>query len=300
MSGGAEGTLLLRKVMLTMPTNQSGQDVVKGGTGEEAAAENRVPVGADERLRGEFDRWPKDGRAQQLESDHLYVTERTMLLMDLKPGERVLDLSCGSGWATRLLARRVSQDQQAGQVVGIDISGEMVSLARESSREFSNIEYIQASAESIPLEPNRFDEILSVEAFYYYPDQDRALDEIYRVLAPGGRLFILINVYRDNPSCEYWTTHLPVDAHFRSATEYVQLLQAHGFAEVTARQIPNRWQPAGGYVGAVTRVLKLFLSPPQMWIARLSTRFRGAKQAHDTRRAGSLLLIARKPAASVV
>lgn len=257
--------------------------------------ESTVPMGVGEQLQSEFDHWAKDGRAQELESDHLYVTEKAMLLMELKPGERVLDLSCGSGWATRLLAARVAQDQQPGQVVGVDISGEMISLARESSREFSNIEYIQAPAESIPLQANRFDKILSVEAFYYYPDQDRALEEMYRVLAPGGRLFVLINVYRENPSWKHWITHLPVNAHLRSATEYVQLLQSHGFTGVSATQIPNKWQPPGGYVGVTKRVLQLFLSPPQTWVARISKKFRGAKQAYDWRQAGALLLTATKP-----
>ncbi len=264
------------------------------------SAENAVPTGADVQLKGEFDDWAKDGRAEKLESDHLYVTEKTMLMMELKPGERVLDLSCGSGWATRLLARRVAQGERPGQVVGVDISAEMISLARESSRGFGNIEYVEASAEFIPLQANRFDKILSVEAFYYYPDQDRALEEMYRVLAPGGRLFILINIYRDSPSWKYWTTHLPVDAHFRSASEYVQMLQAHGFAGASAMQIPNKWQPPGGYVGAATRFLQLFLAPPQTWAARLSNKFRGAKQLHDWRQAGSLLLTATKPGPTLV
>lgn len=265
------------------------------------SAESAIPMGAEEQLEGEFDGWAKDGRAQKLQSDHLYVTEKTMLMMELKPGERVLDLSCGAGWATRLLAQRVAQENsQPGQVVGVDISGEMISLARESSREFRNIAYIQASAESIPLQANRFDKILSVEAFYYYPDQDRALEEMYRVLAPGGRLFIVINIYRENPSWKYWITHLPVDAHLRSATEYVQLLQEHGFAGVSAMQIPNQWQPPGGYAGAAKRVVQLFLSPPHTWIARLTNKFRGAKQAYDWRRAGALLLTATKPAPFLV
>ena len=50
----------------------------------------------------------------------------------------------------------------------------------------------------IPWEENFFDKVLSVESFYYYPDQDRALMELFRVMAPRGRLFILINLYKDN------------------------------------------------------------------------------------------------------
>jgi ubiquinone/menaquinone biosynthesis C-methylase UbiE len=142
--------------------------------------------------------------------------------------------------------------------------------------------------------------MLSVEAFYYYPDQDRALEEIYRVLAPGGRLFILINIYRENPSWKYWETHLPVNAHLRSSAEYVQLLQAHAFTEVSATQIPMQWQPPGGYAGVAKRFLQLFLASPHTWAARLTKKFSYAKQAHDWRQAGSLLLTARKPLSSSV
>lgn len=277
-----------------MPADQFGRNLLR---------ENRKSMGlmgAYKELQGEFDRWAKDGRAQGLESDHGWVTKKVLSLMELKPGERVLDLSCGSGWVTRLLAQRVTQELQPGQVVGVDISGEMVSLAREFSREFSNIEYIQAPAESIPLQANYFDKILSVEAFYYYPDQNRALDEMYRVLAPGGRLFILINIYRENPAWKYWESHLQVNAHLRSAAEYVQLLHAHNLLEVSATQIRNQWQPQGGYAGVAKRVFELFLAPPQAWAARISKKISGAKRAYDWRTAGSLLLTATKPGPSLV
>lgn len=273
-----------------MATNQSGRDL----PWHEAAGPCNAELG-DRQLKAEFDDWARDGRADKLESDHLYVTEQAMLLMDLKPGDRALDLSCGSGWATRLLAQRVSDDHKSGQAVGVDISAEMVALASRLSRSFSNIDFVQAPADSIPLPSARFDRILSVEAFYYYPDQERALDEMYRLLAPGGRLFILINIYKDNPSCEYWTSHLPVNAHFRSAAEYVQLIQSRGFSDVSATQIPNKWQPEGGYVGAVRRVLHLLQSPPNTWPTKLSHRFRRAKELHDARSAGALLLTATKP-----
>jgi ubiquinone/menaquinone biosynthesis C-methylase UbiE len=59
----------------------------------------------------------------------------------------------------------------------------------------------------IPWEENFFDKVLSVESFYYYPDQDRSLAELFRVMAPHGRLFILINLYKDNPTrCNGWTS----------------------------------------------------------------------------------------------
>ena len=71
--------------------------------------------------------------------------------MNLRPGERVLDLGCGSGWATRLLARLVGDGPEGfGQVVGLDISDEMIRQARAASKDFENILYVWGSAQRFP------------------------------------------------------------------------------------------------------------------------------------------------------
>ena len=139
----------------------------------------------DERLQQEFNRWAEAGEGEKMERHHLDITEKTIRLMDLRPGERVLDLGCGSGWATRLLARLVADGPEGfGQVVGVDVSDEMIRQARAASKDFENILYVWGSAEKIPWEENFFDKMLSVESFYYYPDQDRALAELFCVMAP--------------------------------------------------------------------------------------------------------------------
>lgn len=200
--------------------------------------ENRMTP--DEALQLEFNRWAEAGEGPKMEQHHLDITMKTLRVMDLRPGERVLDLGCGSGWASRLLARLVGDGPEGfGQVVGLDISDEMVRLARASSKDFENVLYVQGSAAKIPWEENFFDKVLSVESFYYYPDQDRALMELFRVLAPKGRLFILINLYKDNPYSLQWVDKLKVPVHVRSAAEYAALLKAHAFENVEWKQIPD-------------------------------------------------------------
>jgi ubiquinone/menaquinone biosynthesis C-methylase UbiE len=198
------------------------------------------PATPDERLQREFNRWADEGEGEKMERHHLDITEKTIRFMDLRPGDRVLDLGCGSGWATRLLARMVSVGPEGfGQVVGIDVSDEMVRQARAASKEFENILYAWGSAQQIPWEENYFDKMLSVESFYYYPDQERALAELFRVMAPRGRMFILINLYRDNPYSLQWVDKLKVPVHVRSEAEYVELLKHQGFEHVETRRIPD-------------------------------------------------------------
>jgi ubiquinone/menaquinone biosynthesis C-methylase UbiE len=205
---------------------------------------------SDEILQLEFNRWAAAGEGEKMESHHLNITQKTLCLMELAAGQRVLDLGCGAGWATRLLAQAVAADgassdevmssqAASSQVVGLDVSDEMIRLARETSQGFSNVQYVCGSALQIPWQDDFFDRVLSVESFYYYPDQDRALEELYRVMAPSGRLFILINLYTDNAYSLQWVDKLKVPVHVRSATEYVEMLKAHGFENAESRQIPD-------------------------------------------------------------
>jgi arsenite methyltransferase len=194
----------------------------------------------DEQLQLEFNRWAAEGEGEKMERHHLNITEKTIRLMDLRPGDRVLDLGCGAGWATRLLARLVADGPEGfGQAVGIDVSDEMIRRARAASSDFENILYVWGSAERIPWEENFFDKVLSVESFYYYADQERALAELFRVMAPHGRLFILINLYKDNPHSLQWVDKLKVPVQVRSEAEYVDLLKKHAFENVEARRIPD-------------------------------------------------------------
>lgn len=233
------------------------------------------PLTPDEKLQQEFNRWAEAGEGDKMQQHHLDITEKTIRRMELRPGERVLDLGCGSGWATRLLARLVGEGPEGfGQVVGLDISDEMVRLARATSKDFDNILYVWGSAQQIPWEENFFDKVLSVESFYYYPDQERALAELFRVLAPRGRLFILINLYKDNPYSLQWVDKLKVPVHVRSAAEYVELFQRHAFENVEAVQIPDDTPTPDDYV---------------------TKSFHSLEDLRAFKRAGALLLMASKP-----
>src|SRR5260370_12220003 len=154
-----------------------------------------IPSEADQKLQQEFNQWAAAGRGDEMEDPHSDITEQTLALMDLKPDDRVLDLGCGTGWASRRIARMVT----AGEVVDLDVADEMLRRAERTSAGINNVRYVWGSAENIPAADNYFSKVLSVESFYYYADQGRALAELRRVLQPGGQLFILINLYKENP-----------------------------------------------------------------------------------------------------
>src|SRR5271170_250242 len=229
----------------------------------------------DEKLQQEFNRWAAAGEGPKMENHHLDITAKTIRRMELRPGERVLDLGCGSGWATRLLARLVGEGPDGfGQVVGLDVSDEMIREARAASKDFDNILYAWGSAEQIPWEENFFDKVLSVESFYYYADQDRALAELFRVMAPHGRLFILINLYKDNPYSLQWVPKLKVPVQVRSAAEYVDLLKKHAFDNVEYAQIRDDTPTPDNYQ---------------------TTSFHSLDDLKAFKRVGALLLMASKP-----
>ena len=230
---------------------------------------------AKEVLRTEFNQWAEQGRGEEMERHHISIAEQTFERMELRPGERVLDLGCGAGWATRRLAQAV--EGGPGMAVGLDISNEMIDRAREASAEIEDVLFVKAAADEIPWRDEYFDKILSIESFYYYPDQEAVLRELYRVLAPGGRIFILINLYRENPYSLRWVEELNVPVHARSEKEYAGMLEAHGFEAVEITHIPDLTPTAEEYDGK--------------W-------FKSAHELRDFKRIGALLLAARKPQAA--
>jgi ubiquinone/menaquinone biosynthesis C-methylase UbiE len=230
-----------------------------------------IQTEADKNLQQEFNQWAAAGRGDEMESHHSDITDQTIALMQIKPTDRILDLGCGTGWASRRLARIAA----AGEVTGIDVADEMLRRAEQASQGIRNVRYLWGSAENIPAADNSFDKVLSVESFYYYADQGKALDELRRVMAPGSRLFILINLYKDNHYSLRWVTELKVPVQALSEAEYIELLKKHGFDKVEAHRIPDRSPTPETYSGK--------------W-------FKNAEELRDFKRIGALLLIAEKRA----
>lgn len=105
----------------------------------------------------------------------------------LRPAERILDVACGTGVVARLAASRV---REPGAVAGLDVNPGMLAVARSATPYDAKIAWYETSAEVMPLTDASFDVVLCQMGLQFIPDKVKALKEMRRVLAPGGRVVL--------------------------------------------------------------------------------------------------------------
>ncbi len=165
----------------------------------------------------------------------LQKSEATILsLAGVKPGATVLDVACGPGSLTIAAKKRSGS---GGQVYGVDASTQMIEVARhEATHAKLDVNFQVGLAEKLPFEGEKFDVALSRLAFHHLPGElkNRTLDEIYRVLKPGGVCLIVDFEPNSMPGPKFLRAHLSgmhgmmkVDVR-----QYAPLLEASRFSEI--------------------------------------------------------------------
>ena len=211
-----------------------------------------------ESIATKFDQWAADGRDVGMEEGHGDVVRQAIEAMEIKSGERSLDLGCGNGWATRILAKSAP----GASAIGVDVSPRMIARAEDLSDLTMRVRFEPGRFEELPFKEAFFDRVFSMEALYYAVDLARAVAEIHRVLKPSGRVEILMDRYRERPDSADWHEKLGLGMAFLSVSEWEELFGDAGFAAIETRRLvdsrgpgdPDTFEPSTHYPDWTTRV----------------------------------------------
>lgn len=171
----------------------------------------------------EIERWPMIGAwLYSLVSPSPRSNREVVALAAPGPGTRVLDVGCGPGAAVRRAT------DAGAEATGVDPSPAMVRIATRRSRRRPAAEFAVGHAAELPLPDDSVDVAWTISAFHHWPDQAAGLDEVHRVLVPGGRFLVGEKRLRR------------ADGHGLSpdgATQLVVDLEAHGFRDATITEV---------------------------------------------------------------
>jgi SAM-dependent methyltransferase len=149
--------------------------------------------------------------------------------LDVAPGERVLELGFGGGVGLALLL----DHEPSVKLSGIDISGDMVQRCQR--RWGGRVSLFEGTVDSLPFGDAAFDHVFGVNVSYFWPDMPRALAEVRRVLAPGGKLVLGIR-----PPAILRRLGFEAAGHrVWDASQYVQALSEADFVDALARRMPD-------------------------------------------------------------
>lgn len=186
-----------------------------------------------------FDHWASVKLDQGMEDEHGDVFGQVLAHIAPGPGQQVLDLGCGNGWATRLLAKSAP----GAGAVGVDVSPAMIARAEELHSFTIRARYEVATFEDLPFDDARFDRAFSMEALYYAVDLEQTLAEVLRVLKPGGRFDALIDHYAESPLTLGWREAAGLHTQWMGEAEWCAALEKAGFVDVSRKRVHDSRGP---------------------------------------------------------
>ncbi len=185
-------------------------------------------------VREEFDDWAEEGRDKGMEERHWHTAKHALARMPVEAGDVILDMGCGSGYAGRAL--RDTYD--AGAVYGLDGSPEMTRNAAEYTED-PQVGYVVGDFGSLPFGDDSIDHLWSMEAFYYASNPHHTLEEIARVLRPGGTFYCAVNYYEENGYSHGWQEFISIEMTRWSAREYRDAFREAGLSVAEQDNVPD-------------------------------------------------------------
>ena len=186
-------------------------------------------------VREEFDEWAADGRDRGMEDRHWHTAKYVLARMPVEEGETVLDLGTGSGYAVRALR----DTQRAGRAYGLDGSPEMARNARAYTED-AQVGFLVGDFDYLPFAEDSVDHVFTMEAFYYANDPEHVLEEVRRILRPGGTFFCAVNYYEENTHSHEWQEFIDVEMTRWSAEEYREAFRNAGLYVAEQDNVPDR------------------------------------------------------------
>ncbi|MFO0945353.1 MAG: class I SAM-dependent methyltransferase [Planctomycetota bacterium] len=157
----------------------------------------------------------------------------------IRPNARILDVGCGTG----LFARRLAENFPHASVVGLDLSEGMLNKAAVNCAEVADrVELVKGDSENLPFNDGTFDLVTCIHSFHHYPNQEKVVREMYRVLKPDGQVMI-IDGDRDQPwgwlVFDIVVTTIEGLVHHCSAKQFKHMYEQAGFE--TTKPVRGGW-----------------------------------------------------------
>jgi len=175
---------------------------------------------------------------------HRDFYKNTAKVLNLQHDDNILEIGFGSGLFIKKYASHVAR------IAGLDLSEEMVNMARSINKrliESGKAEFLQGNVSSLPWGENEFSAVVGIETFFFWQEPMESLEEIFRVLSPGGRLVLEMG-YNKEDGLDHAKDMEKMNLTLYGADEMTKMLKESGFSEIEFYYYKGFWLPFKGHV----------------------------------------------------